>query len=342
MKKQLQQLLLIIGLGLLAYGLQAQEYEWQWAYRGGGTQNSTAGATWTANLEQIFDVKIDQYNNYYFAGTMLNFNPSFKGEDITKYGPDASDNDIYIVSLDCEGNFRWHTTIGGQARETKVSMALDTLGGLYISFSTLNTARPNNNNVPPHYAPGVALSPVFANIPHPDARRIVLIKYDTDGNYLWHHMPQDENVTAIPTDGYFYGGGRAYSIIAEPDGTLHWLCSFSPGNHLGGALIVEADDIPDVAGVDGAVYAILKYDKDGNYLSHIITPLTKGGGGNTKMHYDPLIQQYYIYPGRNTNVSSVNGDPVWNNTALNVLGCVFALDSQGNELWSALSSPYRP
>src|SRR5690606_102547 len=222
---------------------QAQEYEWQWAYRGGGTQNSTAGATWTANLEQIFDVKIDQYNNYYFAGTVLNFNPSFKGEDITKYGPDASDNDIYIVSLDCEGNFRWHTTIGGQARETKVSMALDDLGGLYISFSTINVATSNNSSVTPHYAPGVALGHSTLTGTSPNNRRIALIKYDTDGNYLWHHMPQDENVTAIQTDGYFYGGGGAYSIISEPDGTLHWLCVFLPGNHINGELIIEDDDM---------------------------------------------------------------------------------------------------
>src|SRR5690606_19514035 len=144
MKKQLHKtklstVLFSIFCFLCSMFSQAQTYDWQWAYRGGGTQNSTASATWSSNLEQIYDIKIDQDNNYYFAGTVLNFNPSFKGEDITKYGTNATDNDVYIVSLDCEGNFRWHTTIGGHSGESKVSMALDTLGGLYISFSTLNT-----------------------------------------------------------------------------------------------------------------------------------------------------------------------------------------------------------
>src|SRR5690606_30220547 len=60
------------------------------------------------------------------------------------------------------------------------------------------------------------------------------------------------------------------------------------------------------------------------------------------MHYDSLLQRYYIYTNRDTNSSSEGGDPVWNNTPLNVLGAVFALDSQGNELWTALPSPYRP
>src|SRR5690606_31066237 len=152
MKQQLQQLLLIIGLGLLAYGLQAQEYDWQWAYRGGGTQQSGTGATWGGKLEQIYDVKIDQDNNYYFAGTVLNFNPSFKGEDITKYGTNATDNDVYIVSLDCEGNFRWHTTIGGHVgAEYSISMALDTLGGLYLSLDRKST-RLNSSHVKISYA----------------------------------------------------------------------------------------------------------------------------------------------------------------------------------------------
>src|SRR5690606_26330217 len=226
-------------------------------------------------------------------------------------------------------NFRWHTTIGGQAREPRASIALDTLGGLYISFSTINLATSNNSSVAPHYAPGVALGHSTLTGTSPNNRMITLIKYDTDGNYLWHRMPQDENVTVLPTEGFNHGRGAAYSIIAEPDGTLHWLCSFSPGNHLGGALIVEADDIPDVAGVDGAVYAILKYDKDGNYRSHINPPLTEGGGQKTKKHYFPLFQQNYIYPGRNTNLGSVNGDPVWNSTALKVWGCVLALGSKG-------------
>src|SRR5690606_23332770 len=324
MKKQLQQLLLIIGLGLLAYGLQAQEYDWQWAYRGGGTQNSIASATWRANLEQIYDVKIDQYNNYYFAGTVLNFNPSFKGEDITKYGPDASDNDIYIVSLDCEGNFRWHTTIGGQARETTVSMALDDLGGLYISFSTMNVATSNNSSVTPHYAPGVALGHSTLTGTSPNNRMITLIKYDTDGNYLWHHMPQDENVTAIQTDGYFYGGGRACSIISEPDGTLHWHCYFLEGNHLDGQLVVTEAMSP--------YHVILKYDKDGNYLSHIPIPL--GGSinnSNVKLYYETLTQRYYVAIGLQT----ANSIPSWDGEEL--CGAIIALDNQGNELWSHTS-----
>lgn len=268
----------LLGLGgLLLFGFfgYSQDYDWQWAYRGGGNQNSGSNGSFSFSIEQIFDIKTDQYNNYYFAGTVVNYNPEFMGEPVTKYGTNATDNDIYIVSTDCEGNFRWHTTIGGHAGESRASIALDTLGGVYIALHALNSSRANNTAVPPHYAPGVALGygTNGAN-PSPNNRRIVLIKYDTDGNYLWHTMPQDENVTATEIEGYFFGGGASYGIVAEPDGTLHWLCGFFPGNHLDGQLVIQPEDMPE----NGGVCAILKYDKDGNYLSHIPIPLNRGGG----------------------------------------------------------------
>src|SRR5690606_38432234 len=214
-----------------------------------------------------------------------------------------------------------HTTIGGHVgAEYSISMALDTLGGLYLSFSTLNIARPNNTDVPPHYAPGVALSPVFSNIPHPDARQIALIKYDTDGNYLWHHMPQDENVTSIQTDGYFYGWGGAYSIIAEADGTLHWHCQFLPGNHLDGDLVVTEAMSP--------YHVVLKYDKDGNYLGHFPVPLGGLINNNVKLYYEPVNQRYYVGLG----LHNASYTPSWDGEEL--YGAVIVLDSQGNELWS--------
>jgi hypothetical protein len=329
MKKQLHKtklstVLFSIFCFLCSMFSQAQTYDWQWAYRGGGTQNSIDGATWDTNLEQIFDVKIDQYNNYYFAGTVLNYNPSFKGEDITKYGPYATDNDIYIVSLDCEGNFRWHTTIGGEARETTISMDLDSLGGLYISFSTFNISTSNNSSVTPHYAPGVALGHSTLTGTSPNNRQIALIKYDTDGNYLWHIMPQDENVTNTPTDGYFQGRGGAYSLVAEADGTLHWHCFFLPGNHLDGDLVVTEAMSP--------YHAILKYDKDGNYLGHFPVPL--GGSinnSNVKLYYETLTQRYYVAIGLQT----ANSIPSWDGEEL--CGAIIALDNQGNELWSHTS-----
>ncbi|UPQ78296.1 hypothetical protein M0M57_11770 [Flavobacterium azooxidireducens] len=163
----------------------SQDYQWQWAHRGGGNQNAGSNASWQPSLEQIYDVKIDQYNNYYFAGAVTNYNPVFIGESITKYGTNNIDTDVYIVSTDCEGNYRWHTTLGGEPSEFYVSMDLDHIGGLYISFTAINSSRSNNTNVPPHYAPGVSLGfgTNGAN-PNPNNRRIALVKYDTEGNYL--------------------------------------------------------------------------------------------------------------------------------------------------------------
>ncbi|HRZ32081.1 MAG TPA: T9SS type A sorting domain-containing protein [Flavobacterium sp.] len=329
MKKQLQYLCSIFFILFTIFSF-SQDYQWQWAHRGGGNQNAGSNASWQASLEQIFDVKIDQFNNYYFAGTVTNFNPEFMGESIIKYGTNNIDTDIYIVSTDCDGNYRWHTTIGGDVGVAHISMDLDDLGGLYISFTTLNSSRSNNTNVPPHYAPGVFLGfgTSGAN-PNPNNRRIALIKYDTNGNYLWHRMPQDENVVASTATGYFSSLGVGYSLLAEPDGTIHWHCLFTPGNHLNGQLIVP-DDVPQYN-------AILKYDKDGNYLSHIPLPFTGGAGPNyTKLYRDPLNERYYFYiiPVNSNGLSPTT----WEGETLNTAGAVYALDAAGNELWRKVAS----
>ncbi len=329
MKKQLQYLCSIFFILFSIFSF-SQDYQWQWAHRGGGNQNAGSNNSWQPQLEQIFDVKIDQYNNYYFAGAVTNFNPEFMGEPITKYGTNNIDTDVYIFSTDCEGNFRWHTTLGGEASVSYVSMDLDNLGGLYISFSTINSSRSNNTNVPPHFAPGVSLGfgTNGAN-PNPNNRRITLIKYDTDGNYLWHRMPQDENVTTSDLPGFSPASGLGYSLIAESDGTIHWHCRFSRGNHLNGQLVVS-EDVSEY-------HAIIKYDKDGNYLSQIPLPFTGGAGNSyTKLYRDPLNQRYYFYiiPVNSNGLSPTT----WEGETLNTAGAVYALDAAGNELWRKVAS----
>jgi hypothetical protein len=211
-------------------------------------------------------------------------------------------------------------------------MDLDHLGGLYISFTTANFSSTNNTSVPPHYAPGVFLGfGTNGSNPNPNNRRIALIKYDTDGTYLWHHMPQDENVVASPNPapGFYSALGIGYTLIAEPDGTIHWHCRFAPGNHLNGALVVPSDVTE--------YHAILKYDKDGNFLSHIPLPFTGGAGpAHTKLYRDPLNGRYYFYI-----IPISPSGPVttaWQGETITAAGAVYALDAAGNELWRKVAS----
>src|SRR5690606_5079960 len=79
-------------------------------------------------------------------------------------------------------------------------------------------------------------------------------------------------------------------------------------------------------------HVILKYDKDGNYLSHIPIPL--GGSinnSNVKLYYETLTQRYYVAIGLQT----ANSIPSWDGEEL--CGAIIALDNQGNELWSHTS-----
>lgn len=268
---------------------------------------------------------MDKDNNYYFLTNVINFNPQFLGQTITKYSPVNTDTDIYLVSTDCEGNFRWQTTIGGHTQEDYASMALDTLGGVYVALNVTNTSRSNNTNIPPHFAPGVAMGlGVSGPNPNPNNRRLVLVKYDTDGSYLWHHFPQDENVTSTELEGFFWGISQSNSLIAEPNGTLYWHCLFFPGNHLNGQLVVPSSTLQ--------YNAVLRYDKDGNYQGHFQLPLM-GGATNyfTKLHRDPTNGRFYFY------FANQNASTTWQGDPINV-SALFALDSNGNELWRKLSS----
>ncbi|UPQ78297.1 T9SS type A sorting domain-containing protein [Flavobacterium azooxidireducens] len=138
-------------------------------------------------------------------------------------------------------------------------------------------------------------------------------------------MPQDENVTTSDIPGFFQASGLGYSLISEPDGTIHWHCRFAPGNHLNGSLVVP-EDVSEY-------HVILKYDKDGNYLSHLPLPFTGGSGYNyTKLYRDPLNERYYFY------IFLLNTTATWNDEELITGGAVFALDAEGNELWQKVAS----
>src|SRR5690606_27824780 len=137
MKKQLQQLLLIIGLWLLAYGLQAQEFQWEWAKSGGGGLSGSDSVFNEWEDETIRDIVVDADNNSYFLADLQGGTVSFQGIRLTPYGR----KDIVIIALDCEGNLLWHHTIGGRHDyDNAYKLGLDSTNGLYVGVDVYNTA----------------------------------------------------------------------------------------------------------------------------------------------------------------------------------------------------------
>src|SRR5690606_20727407 len=272
-----------IGLWLLAYGLQAQEFQWEWAKSGGGGLSGSDSVFNEQQDETIRDIVIDADNNYYFLADLQGGTVSFEGESLTHYGS----KDIVIISLDCEGNYRWSHTIGGSNwQDNAYKIDLDSSNGLYIAVSVINSASEGGSNPPPvHFSEDdvMPLVPVNSNNgnPHEAFKTGFLLKFDKDtGAYLWRKDLQGD-VTAI-TGSMIVGR----SLIDSND-IVHQIVALQEGVHLDGLVTVAEGELK---------YFLVKYDTDGNILG-IPEELPMTGGflaRQTIFKYDEQLNRYYL------------------------------------------------
>src|SRR5690606_25946011 len=104
---------LIFSFLFISLSGYAQPYQWQWAINGGSSGAGVSGAGWHIYAEQIYDVAIDQNNNYYFLANITGSNPQLNGQPVTEYGNTGGGNDIFLFSTTCNGTVRWSQAIGG-------------------------------------------------------------------------------------------------------------------------------------------------------------------------------------------------------------------------------------
>lgn len=272
MKKQLQQLLLIIGLGLLAYGLQAQEFQWEWAKSGGGGLSGSDSVFNEQQDETIRDIVVDADNNYYFLADLQGGTVSFEGESLTHYGS----KDIIIISLDCEGNYRWSHTIGGSNwQDNAYKLELDSSNGLYIAVTVVNNATVGGFNHPPvHFSEDdvMPLVPVNSNNgnPHEAYKMGFLLKFEKDtGDYLWRKTLQGDVTSTLRSMVV----GR---IFIDSNDVIHQIVGLQEGIHLDGLVTVEEGELK---------YFLVKYDTDGNIIGTPQELPMSGGGFNPKIIY---------------------------------------------------------
>jgi hypothetical protein len=312
---------------LLAFSAMAQDYEWQWAKRGGGTKNAQGeNSGYDFNSEHIVDIEVDEDNNYYYLAFMTQNNTEYDGLAVPVYNSDSSlsgNTDLVLVSTDCEGTLRWMQTIGGGAQDYAYKIELDNSGGLYIGAFILNISGSDQPYLPPHFSPTDA-QPVLTGdtgVPQEGFKTAALLKYNTnDGSLAWRVMPQGD-----VTQNLRYA--EIHQVIVDSEGILHTLIGFREGTHLNGQIIV-----PDIEG--SLKYYIVKYNAEGEILN--ILPLSIQGSfylEYTDFRYDEILQRYYLAGYRS------NGDiyqllPLSNNNiAFTEQAYILALGNTGNELW---------
>ena len=282
-------LLLSILCSLFSILSFSQTYQWDWAKRGGGS-NSVFGETeGTLNnfaVEMIWDIVVDEQNNYYFLGKISSGTTTVDGNEVTTFGNNAYGNNIIITSFTCDGTYRWSRVIGGggyNSGDHAHKLVLDNNGGIYVHMKVANTTGSNGQS-PVYFSENDSLPYLTGDWDEIQEgyKKGFLLKYDTDnGNLIWRKGYQG--------DVNYYNAVRINHLQIDSNNVLHTIIGLTEGVHLDGALNIELEE--------GLEYYLVKFD--GTTGNLIDTPLLLPLEGslkedNTSFRYDENLNRYYL------------------------------------------------
>jgi hypothetical protein len=180
----------------------------------------------------------------------------------------SGDRDIVVLKLDADGNYQWHTFWGSGKMDEGMGIAVSG-DAVYITGTSYDSWDGDNSTAPKHGYSGDS--------------NIVVLKLDTDGNYLWHTFygagSGSEGYGISVYDGGVYVAGESWDswqgdMNADPKHPFGW-----------------SNDI-----------AVLKLDTDGNYLWHTFY------GANDRDYGRAIsVSESGVYVTGHSN-SSWNGD----------------------------------
>lgn len=228
---------------------------------------------WGQTLWRTVDhLATDNQGNLYVAWSW-EYSYELDGEVYTSHGA----HDAAISSFDCNGNHRWTKIIGGASSDSEIAVGTDTLGGVYWVGNV-------NKNL--YETEVVHIGTDTAVVPNRKA--LLFVKFDTDGNYQWHRMPED-TVVIDPLNPLV---GVAVDMDVSPDGDCFIYAKLPPGTYADGAF--EATYYGTLNfGED--VYS-LRYDRDGNFTEGVHFDLYYAGMlfNNSEFTRDHQSGRYYL------------------------------------------------
>ncbi len=120
--------ILLVVILFLSISITAQE--WQWAKRGGSTDNITE--SFTVLKEQVVSMVTDSDNNVYLLAPVGKNNLNVDGVPKTNYG-NLNTVDYMIASFSCTGAYRWSKVIGGGGNDNDLmrNLVVDTDDNVY-------------------------------------------------------------------------------------------------------------------------------------------------------------------------------------------------------------------
>ncbi len=202
----------------------------------------------SAAEDRPYQIVKDNEGNSYIVGrskNTWNSHGETGTEPLNTHSSSGNAADIFVLKLDSDGRYLWHTFYGGDSYDYGFSAAVDTDNNLYItgfSYSLWDGPEPDSEDPLNAFTAG-------------DSDSFVL-KLNSDGDYQWHtfygsdFMDEGQGIV-VDGSGNVYVAIKSYYTWngADAEGPLH---PYSSGEDSGS----QTD------------MAILKLDTDGNYLWH--------------------------------------------------------------------------
>ena len=292
----MKKLLLFFTL-LLSTTAHAQS--WQWAKRGGATNNSR-----NYDPERVYDMTTDKWGNVYAISYTNMSQINIDGHSLPT---GIGDENAVVASWDCNGNYRWSKFIGCFNGWNPLSIGVDTLGGVYVTgfFSSIHSQG--------YFRIGTDTTFGYTE------KRVIIFKLDSSGAYKWARLPEADTATLRSTSIYFP------DMEVEGDGTVHLLAQMWPGAYADGQLV-----IPPRTGAASSNLYIMKYDKNGRYTG-VVKPqidLLYDKGTAFLLSYDARRKKYY-FDGYSTSAGIVS----FNGNVNDIGYFVASYDAQGKMIW---------
>jgi PKD repeat protein len=292
--------------------LYAQTAHFQWGKRGG-----SGGSDFSNTFEHVIDIATDTHGNVYVLASNSNSLANVDGHS----GISVRDK-LSLASWDCGGHFRWMKTYGSASVFNGTAIGVDTLGGVYMTGSTIS-----NNSL------GYSYFDADTTLGNTN-RKMFIIKYDTSGHYKWIKMPEPATVA-------FNAQSSQLDISIAPNGDIYWFASLETGGYDNNAYTISTHK-----------YCVVKYNKDGVYQNIAPLDVTTTDGGNSANLYGAynLVTSHFAHDN-NSGKLYLSGpfDPTFGSlafggTSVNATGgvtgypfFVAAFDATGLLLWAKQS-----
>src|SRR5690606_12676406 len=197
--------------------------------------------------------------------------PLLNGQSVTVYGNPNPGNDVFLFSTTCNGTVRWNQAIGGGGSfDAAYKIVLDSNNNVYIGVYV----QPGGNQ-PVHFSPTEAL-PVTSGTPNivsDHYKTTFLIKYDTNGQFVWKRALQGD----VTNDNSY---SSISDILIDSNDTIHFIVGLLYGTHLNNTVTVPLQynevNTPQGYLTSRFKYYLVKYNSNGQLLGSMTLPIDYG------------------------------------------------------------------